>query len=1335
MQDAHRSSEEMGVEMQLNNCGAPPRAPPIAKRPGGHRSTRPSAVDFVCRIDVCWTFFFFVFLVCVAATTTAITETTILKSLLTDLHNVHSVRITTVKKEMDLLTDRPFSMAAGFLSLHSQKAFELRSEKTLAKLCSILAAFDRNTDFRSLAVTSLALKEAISCMHGDEKLSSKYQLYGWVTNNSVIPGVYLINRSTYEFYRPLQAVYGGWPTSVYNLSETFDTLLADNPAFTEAAAYFNGSIEYVDYRTFWRSFDTIPHIIYCNIPVSFLFRGLHLPFKINVTDYVDVRVDGSTLLATSNTTSTTQVTAAIFINATLTDDDPQVMSDTWGQASVNDTEMLTTYEENQMSYLKVSNISDPLMRAALTHVNLAALQQEGHSQTKDFQYRGAPAVITATAYTTKRGLVLPMVLVSSHAAIALPYHRIMNICNSVTAAVILIITGLFFVFINRHLRDPLQRISNLLLLSVERGSRALFQSHHHGCVTLSEVQQLGAAHNGAMRQLREIDAFIPVAARQEVMLGRSRGVSLSTLSSSNSQGSHPLRTSGRTHAELLLTHLSTVVYISIRPLPVPRGLSSGATLQGDADVPPKQQRLAAVVTRVAHTVKRTNAGPFPTPASLGVFAEKVYELCELHHGTVHRLCPDGCIIHFNKAVRRHLAVAFDAPRKSASTSTPELPAVSPRRGRALERDESLLPKTDAQDAMAFALALQAWVDASAACSVLDVRFLADTSIFTCGHYRAHDCDTTLSVALGRDVQREVGHVPASIGVRIAMTEETASRVRAKAKNDTVGETEPSVRQLPVEALRIGRVGQDEDVVVLYEALPGPALDDEAWRLYQRHCFDGFSHMVHGDYAAALQAYKRVADISDLEPGLMPASLRREAARSDVTGGAVSVQAERLIGECERRLRAGLTEGFHRERHVPLGIDSVLKGIERRSSSSPSHDTAVRRVCPGERESAVAKREGRYGVEEHNATFTRAELRYVAVLPGTETRTSYTRWPATITDNWGTKWTVARKHAVGPGRAMHSILGSGLSATGDLCALVFRLHRDVPPLVSTALRGAPAGVMTDAMRSAVPVWQPSAAQRAAVRALFDARLRLRHPHIVTCLGYSMELEGGVTISMEYCKGGNLREVMVRYDRMRPPTMIRAALSMLLGLRYLHANGIVHGELRPECVLVCSDGVCRLKGFYTDYELAHRALGLRRTCYVCPEMAAGQSPTPASDVFGFGLVMLELVIRKLPWTWATVTGDGPQRSEEELAALAAADVQAFSDAVAQGKVIPALEMLATPEIVVGYHADGLDTIRACLRIDPLRRISLEDLIRALEKIAVANGVIAMPLHNHTSSNDSS
>ncbi|KAK7199429.1 Protein tyrosine kinase/Protein kinase domain containing protein [Novymonas esmeraldas] len=181
-----------------------------------------------------------------------------------------------------------------------------------------------------------------------------------------------------------------------------------------------------------------------------------------------------------------------------------------------------------------------------------------------------------------------------------------------------------------------------------------------------------------------------------------------------------------------------------------------------------------------------------------------------------------------------------------------------------------------------------------------------------------------------------------------------------------------------------------------------------------------------------------------------------------------------------------------------------------------------------------------------------------------------------------------------------------------------------------------------------------------------------------------------------------------------TAIRFALGILRGLHCLHVNGLVHGSVRPENVLVCADGRCRLKGYWTDHALAHRVLSIPRTCYVSPEMAAGLSPTPASDVFCHGLVVLWLMTRQLPWVWAPVVGEGPQRSPESLTQVARAGGQVFYDLVAQRCVTTAESRLDAADMC-GYAKEGRRLVKACLAWYPEDRVSVSAVLRRLDRLA--------------------
>lgn len=161
----------------------------------------------------------------------------------------------------------------------------------------------------------------------------------------------------------------------------------------------------------------------------------------------------------------------------------------------------------------------------------------------------------------------------------------------------------------------------------------------------------------------------------------------------------------------------------------------------------------------------------------------------------------------------------------------------------------------------------------------------------------------------------------------------------------------------------------------------------------------------------------------------------------------------------------------------------------------------------------------------------------------------------------------------------------------------------------------------------------------------AAANLSHSNIVTVhdFGFADDL---LYIVMEYVPGKDMKQLIREKGRFSVEAGIPLMVQACAGVGYAHRAGLVHCDVKPHNMLVAKDG--RLK--VTDFGIA-RALATivsserakvvwGSPLYFAPEQAAGEAPTPASDVYSLGIVLYELLSGTPPFTAG---------SAEELARL--------------------------------------------------------------------------------------
>ena len=223
--------------------------------------------------------------------------------------------------------------------------------------------------------------------------------------------------------------------------------------------------------------------------------------------------------------------------------------------------------------------------------------------------------------------------------------------------------------------------------------------------------------------------------------------------------------------------------------------------------------------------------------------------------------------------------------------------------------------------------------------------------------------------------------------------------------------------------------------------------------------------------------------------------------------------------------------------------------------------------------------------------------------------------------------------------------------------------------------------------------------------------LEHPNIARLLDGGATAEGLPYLVMEYVEG----EPLLSYcDRRRLPVRERVNLfrQVCSAVQYAHQNLIVHRDLKPGNILVSADGVPKLLDFGiakllprdNEGESAPTLTAIALTPhYASPEQVQGGPITTATDVYGLGAILYQL-LSGIPAH--TLTGTG---WEELLRVICTEDPPRPSVAVLQGRKEQkdsvrdrALQRGVTPERLATELSGDLDAIvMKTLRKEPSSR----------------------------------
>lgn len=178
--------------------------------------------------------------------------------------------------------------------------------------------------------------------------------------------------------------------------------------------------------------------------------------------------------------------------------------------------------------------------------------------------------------------------------------------------------------------------------------------------------------------------------------------------------------------------------------------------------------------------------------------------------------------------------------------------------------------------------------------------------------------------------------------------------------------------------------------------------------------------------------------------------------------------------------------------------------------------------------------------------------------------------------------------------------------------------------------------------ALKMLAPHLAANPKMRARFlrEAKLQanLLHPNVVNIFDY-LEQNGNAFLVMEYVKGKNLEEMLLKKGRFTVPEVLYVAEGVLEALSFMHRQGVIHRDIKPSNILVTETGLIKVTDFgiarLVEEEASLTQVGgkVGTLFYMAPELLKGGKLSPAADIYSLGVTLFQLLTGQVPFTGKT------------------------------------------------------------------------------------------------------
>src|SRR5262245_50497095 len=151
---------------------------------------------------------------------------------------------------------------------------------------------------------------------------------------------------------------------------------------------------------------------------------------------------------------------------------------------------------------------------------------------------------------------------------------------------------------------------------------------------------------------------------------------------------------------------------------------------------------------------------------------------------------------------------------------------------------------------------------------------------------------------------------------------------------------------------------------------------------------------------------------------------------------------------------------------------------------------------------------------------------------------------------------------------------------------------------------------------------------------QAVAKLRHENILEIFDYAAKADSEAYIITEFIDGLTLKQFVTDRPVAFPEIGAMIILQVARALAHAHAGGILHRDVKPENIMIRSDGVVKLMDFGISHMVDLERLTvtgqlLGSPAYMAPEHVEGRPLDFRTDVFAVGIVLYQLTVGKLPF----------------------------------------------------------------------------------------------------------